>query len=447
MNGLVPQKWHEVFGRVLAKKPDDRYQTATAFVQDLEYCLGAWFGAMGDDSATSTRTDRVDVRAVRRRARDGGAQGVPRRRSWRRKQPATVVLEATVLAEDPSTVGLKTPPVVKPPPAAEVSDDPATVITKAPPAPKPAGLGSSAHARHRRRLPQRPHRSVPALRPRPPAPGPRAHPPFAPRCRPVLRPARTRGPSPLRVPSSASAANSGSPRPRGGPDASRGDDAHREDAGADRRRDDHRARARVISGSRPSRRSPAAFTFFRPRGACAPGARRRPRSLDSPPDAGGSPFAPSIDDPAGGVIGGGVAALLFGLAVAWLVLWDRGSRAPGPSPTPPPARGKRSPDDHASGPRGGRGQRRVAHREHPAPGGLVTVNGESRCAAPLEVAFPEARKLRGARGAQGLRGQGPDDHAYRRAARGRREGQSRARGPRDKAPPTSSRRRSERPLR
>src|SRR5687768_11998874 len=50
MNGLVPQKWHEVFGKVLAKKPDDRYQTATDFVQDLEYCLGAWFGAMGDQT-------------------------------------------------------------------------------------------------------------------------------------------------------------------------------------------------------------------------------------------------------------------------------------------------------------------------------------------------------------------------------------------------------------
>ena len=51
MNGLVPQKWHEVFGRVLAKKPDDRYQTATEFVQDLEYCLGAWFGAI-EETAT-----------------------------------------------------------------------------------------------------------------------------------------------------------------------------------------------------------------------------------------------------------------------------------------------------------------------------------------------------------------------------------------------------------
>src|SRR5215475_716386 len=46
MNGLVPQKWHDVFGRVLAKKPDERYQTASEFVQDLELCLGSWFGAL-----------------------------------------------------------------------------------------------------------------------------------------------------------------------------------------------------------------------------------------------------------------------------------------------------------------------------------------------------------------------------------------------------------------
>src|SRR5688500_12102332 len=58
MNGLVPQKWHEVFGRVLAKKPDDRYQTATDFVQDLEYCLGAWFGsAMSDDLVPDAPAD------------------------------------------------------------------------------------------------------------------------------------------------------------------------------------------------------------------------------------------------------------------------------------------------------------------------------------------------------------------------------------------------------
>jgi len=57
MNGLVPQKWHEVFGKVLAKKPDDRYQNGAAFVQDLEYCLGSWFGsAMGEEGASGPAT-------------------------------------------------------------------------------------------------------------------------------------------------------------------------------------------------------------------------------------------------------------------------------------------------------------------------------------------------------------------------------------------------------
>jgi len=51
MNGLVPQKWREVFGKVLAKKPENRYQTATAFVRDLEYCLGSWFAGLGQEAA------------------------------------------------------------------------------------------------------------------------------------------------------------------------------------------------------------------------------------------------------------------------------------------------------------------------------------------------------------------------------------------------------------
>ncbi len=44
--GLLPDKWHEVFSRVLAKAPSDRYPTAAAFVQSLELCLGSWFGAL-----------------------------------------------------------------------------------------------------------------------------------------------------------------------------------------------------------------------------------------------------------------------------------------------------------------------------------------------------------------------------------------------------------------
>ncbi|PYQ02650.1 MAG: hypothetical protein DMF82_15490 [Acidobacteria bacterium] len=69
MNGLVPQKWHEVFSRVLAKKPDDRYQTANDFVQDLEYCLGSWFGAaMDDDTLSAVGSAAVRTATAARRA-------------------------------------------------------------------------------------------------------------------------------------------------------------------------------------------------------------------------------------------------------------------------------------------------------------------------------------------------------------------------------------------
>src|SRR4029078_12156877 len=54
MHGLVPQKWHEVFSRVLGKQPDDRHQTAPECVQDLEYCLGSWFGAVPDMTLAET---------------------------------------------------------------------------------------------------------------------------------------------------------------------------------------------------------------------------------------------------------------------------------------------------------------------------------------------------------------------------------------------------------
>jgi len=53
MNGLVPQKWREVFNKVLAKKAERRYQTASAFVQDLELCLGSWFSGLGNEETVS----------------------------------------------------------------------------------------------------------------------------------------------------------------------------------------------------------------------------------------------------------------------------------------------------------------------------------------------------------------------------------------------------------
>ena len=82
MNGLVPQKWHEVFSKVLAKKPDDRYQTANDFVQDLEYCLGSWFGAAMDDETLS----EVGGAAVRTAAAAAGNR--PRPAAAPRPSPA-----------------------------------------------------------------------------------------------------------------------------------------------------------------------------------------------------------------------------------------------------------------------------------------------------------------------------------------------------------------------
>jgi TonB family protein len=64
MNGLVPQKWREVFHKVLAKKAESRYQTATAFVQDLEYCLGAWFTGLGDEETISLQMPVPDETTV-----------------------------------------------------------------------------------------------------------------------------------------------------------------------------------------------------------------------------------------------------------------------------------------------------------------------------------------------------------------------------------------------
>ena len=44
--GLLPDKWHQVFSRVLAKDPVERFATAAEFVEQLEHCLGSWFGAL-----------------------------------------------------------------------------------------------------------------------------------------------------------------------------------------------------------------------------------------------------------------------------------------------------------------------------------------------------------------------------------------------------------------
>ena len=121
MHGLVPQKWHEVFGKALAKRPDDRYQTATAFVQDLEFCLGAWFGALGAG-------ETVESEAI--------PPTLPMHVPPEDETPVTVVMKAAV-ASEPQTVITK-PPVTPPPepPTQEVrppdaADQAVTVVMRA----------------------------------------------------------------------------------------------------------------------------------------------------------------------------------------------------------------------------------------------------------------------------------------------------------------------------
>src|SRR5437867_8032198 len=92
MNGLVPQKWHEVFGKVLAKPPADRHQTANDFVQDLEYCLGSWFGAAMDDD-TLSEVGGVAVRTAAAGSRPRSPRGGPR-------PPAPVPPPAVAAAEE-----------------------------------------------------------------------------------------------------------------------------------------------------------------------------------------------------------------------------------------------------------------------------------------------------------------------------------------------------------
>ncbi len=154
MHGLVPQKWHDVFGKVLAKKPDDRYQTATEFVQDLEYCLGSWFGsAMGEETITDAaaipvlaQPDSPETTRSLRRVDLKESQKEPE--STTRSLPAVTPVPAPAPAPPPASpppVAAAPPPAPKPkplptkptPPAAPSDgngegDLPATINMKAP---------------------------------------------------------------------------------------------------------------------------------------------------------------------------------------------------------------------------------------------------------------------------------------------------------------------------
>jgi TonB family protein len=146
MNGLVPQKWHEVFGKVLAKKPVERYQTAAEFVHDLEFCLGSWFGSLEDTIVTGPAGD--ETATLPRMA-------VPRPTA----PPPAPPPAAPPIATDPTLVPGRVPPprpgaatssslaatadgsttvVVRSPPATGASSEEATVVFRKPPVVEPA---------------------------------------------------------------------------------------------------------------------------------------------------------------------------------------------------------------------------------------------------------------------------------------------------------------------
>jgi TonB family protein len=132
MNGLVPQKWREVFHKVLAKKPDNRYQSAASFVQDLEYCLGSWFaGLAAEETATLPLPAPEETTvAIERLAAippaPGGASEQPRLEGPVGEEPE---VEATLVLETPATVGPQTARLPVPPPVEPAQAAPTVVLS------------------------------------------------------------------------------------------------------------------------------------------------------------------------------------------------------------------------------------------------------------------------------------------------------------------------------
>ncbi len=123
MNGLVPQKWRQVFHKVLAKKPESRYQTASAFVQDLEYCLGSWFAGLENEETVSQQMPALDESTVTIPHMPAPAVPAPSRSA-----------AVPAVAEEPETLVVVGPALAAPGEDAEVST---TLVLKA--GPPPAG--------------------------------------------------------------------------------------------------------------------------------------------------------------------------------------------------------------------------------------------------------------------------------------------------------------------
>ncbi len=130
LSGLVPQKWHDVFHKVLAKKSEDRYPTASAFVQDLEYCLGAWFTGLGQETVGIPVLETAETAML-------PVPGAP--------EP-TRTLPLAVPQFEPVQAGPSAPAVAaaQPAPRAAVEADAATVMLAVPSLPTPPAAAPPA---------------------------------------------------------------------------------------------------------------------------------------------------------------------------------------------------------------------------------------------------------------------------------------------------------------
>jgi len=324
LNGLVPTKWHEVFGKVLAKRPDDRYQTAGAFVRDLEYCLGSWFGGIDGDRTIAMagaldpgRADTIRRPVMAGAPRPGVTSAAPPPAA-EEDSPATIVLGAPS-EEDTRTVMLQTPPMPPPPP----DESPATVLLKAPapPGPPPPEEEDSATV-VLAGLPEPEEDPVTVVLPR----GPRKKSPED--TRPLPRLGALAEPASL------------APGP-----------------------------------ARPTEKMPVTIVGSAPTEA-----------MDIPPATGAMPVPvaparrPGLSSAA--LLGG--AAALFAVAAAvvgFLFLRDRGEAPPAPTPAPT-AEAAVTPPAEPSTPAPPSGLIRI---ETTPAGAAVTVNGEVKGASPLEL--------------------------------------------------------------
>jgi TonB family protein len=374
MNGLVPHKWHEVFGKVLAKKPKDRFQTAAEFVHDLEYCLGSWFGSLdetlvagpavasaGDTTATLPPMALPDFSsppppvplsppvagppsARVPPVRTGAATSASLAATAAADDSTTVVLkapsaapsveEATVVFAAPApreapgdsaTIVLKSPPVPAPPVRDRAKppvggDSPSTVVVKAPPAPLPVDGGDSA--------------TIVTKPPPPPAPG------EAPTV--ILRPGAVVPEPPVR---------------------------------SDARPDTPTTKVPVTEARPPLPRSAAAAqtTEFTKPPLPDAAAETRPILVPARRRRGISPRA---------LVAGAGALFVVALVVVGIVLSRRVAEQGAPPPPPPTAPAATVPPaSMAPIPLSG-----SLHVETEPPGAAVMVNGETQGSSPLDLA-------------------------------------------------------------